>query len=87
MKNKQIFSKNKKVAALLSLLFPGLGHLYIGQYVDAVVFIAGVGVLWYAFYKRSYYLMTTADPRYYLVLTALIFVYLFSIFDAYRKTK
>lgn len=79
--------KNKKISALLSLLFPGLGHLYIGKYADAVVFIAGAGVLWYAFFLRGYYLMTTANPRYYLVLGALIFIYLFSIFDAYRKTK
>lgn len=79
--------KNKKVAALLSLLFPGLGHLYIGKYVDAIVFILGVGFLWYAFFIRGYYLMMSADPRYYLVLAALVFVYLFSIFDAYKKTK
>ena len=79
--------KNKKVAAFLSLLFPGFGHLYIGQYIDAVVFMIGAGVLWYAFFLRGYYLMMSANPRYYLVLAALIFVYLFSIIDAYRKTK
>lgn len=78
--------KDKKVAALLSLLFPGFGHLYIGKYVDAVVFIIGAGVLWYAFYIRGYYYMTIANPRAYLILGALIFVYLYSIFDAYRKT-
>lgn len=79
--------KNKKVAAFLCLLFPGLGQLYIGKYVDAIVFIIGAGVLWYAFFLRGYYLMMTANPRYYLVLAALIFVYLYSIVDAYRKTK
>lgn len=79
--------KNKKVAALLSLLFPGLGHLYIGKYIDAVVFIIGAGVLWYALFLRGYFLMISANPRYYLVLIALIFIYLYSIFDAYRKTK
>ena len=35
--------KNKKVAAFLSLLFPGFGHLYIGKYIDAIVFITGAG--------------------------------------------
>ncbi len=79
--------KNPKIAALLSLLFPGLGHLYVGKYVDAVVFIAGAGVLWYAFYKKGYILMTLGNSRFYLLLGALIFVYLFSIFDAHRKTK
>lgn len=79
--------KNKKVAAFLSLLFPGLGQLYIGNYVDAVVFIAGGGVLWYAFYRKGYYYMTIGNPRAYLILAALIFVYLYSIFDAYKKTN
>lgn len=79
--------KNKKISALLSLLFPGLGHLYIGKYIDAVVFIIGAGVLWYALFLRGYFLMMSANPRYYLVLGALVFVYLFSIIDAYRKTK
>lgn len=78
--------KNKRVAAILSLLFPGLGHLYIGQYVDAAVFAAGAGVLWYAFYIRGYYYMTIANSRAYLILGALFFVYLYSTFDAYRKT-
>ena len=77
--------KKKKIAALLSLLFPGLGHLYIGKYIDAVVFIVGAGVLWYAFYLRGYFYLTIADPRFCLILGALIFIYLFSIFDAYKK--
>lgn len=79
--------KNKKISALLSLLFPGLGHLYIGKYVDAVVFIIGAGVLWYALFLRGYFLMMSANPRYHLVLGALVSVYLFSIIDAYRKAK
>lgn len=79
--------KDKKVTALLSLLFPGLGHLYVGKYVDAVVFIAGAGFLWYAFFLKGSYLLSTRNPSYYLVLGALIIVYLFSIFDSYRKTK
>lgn len=79
--------KDKKVAALLSLLFPGLGHLYIGKYVDAVVFMAGAGVLWYAFFLKGYYLKSVGDPRFYLVLGALIVVYLYSIIDSYLKTK
>ncbi|MBI2086147.1 hypothetical protein HYT74_02280 [Candidatus Daviesbacteria bacterium] len=79
--------KDKKVSILLSLLFPGLGHLYIGKFIDAIVFISGAGILWYAFLLKGSYLMSTRSPNYYLVLGALIIVYLFSIFDSYRKTK
>lgn len=82
--------KNKNVAALLSLLFPGLGHLYIGKYVDAVGLIIGSGVLWYAFYMRGYYYLTIAsavNPRGYLFVGSLLFVYILAIVDAYRKTK
>ncbi len=79
--------KDKKVSLLLSLLFPGLGHFYIGKYIDGVVFIAGAAVLWYAFFLKGNYLMIISSPRYYLVLGALIVVYLFSVVDAYRKTK
>lgn len=79
--------KNKNISALLSLLFPGLGHLYIGKYVDAVVFVIGAGVLWYAFFVKGFSIMAGSNPKSYLVLGALIFVYLLSIFDAYRKTK
>lgn len=79
--------KNKKVAALLSLLFPGLGQFYIGKYVDGVVFSAGAGVLWYAIWYRSTQLINFNNPRSFLVWGALVFVYLFSSLDAYRKTK
>ena len=79
--------KNKKISVLLSLLFPGLGHLYIGQYVDAAVFTVGAGVLWWAFFLKGYYWKSISNPRYYLILAALIFVYFYSIIDSYRKTK
>lgn len=79
--------KDKKVSILLSLLFPGFGHLYIGSYIDAVVFIAGTGVLWYAFFVKGFSIASGSNPKSYLVLGALIFVYLLSIFDALRKTK
>lgn len=79
--------KKKKVAVLLSLLFPGLGHLYIGKFVDAVVFIAGAGFLWFALSRRSSYLMTFDNPRSFLVWSALFFIYLYAAVDVYRKTK
>lgn len=79
--------KNKNTSALLSLLFPGLGQLYIGKYIDAIVFIAGASVLWFAIFRRSYYLMTFDNPKSFLVWGALGIIYLYSILDAYRKTK
>lgn len=79
--------KNKKISALLSLLFPGLGHFYIGKYVDGIVFFLGTGVLWYAIWYKSTLLIYFNNPRSFLVWGALIFIYLFSIADAYRKTK
>ncbi|OGY64674.1 MAG: hypothetical protein A2214_01385 [Candidatus Harrisonbacteria bacterium RIFOXYA1_FULL_48_8] len=79
--------KNKKISALLSLLFPGLGHFYIGKYVDGVVFVLGAGLLWYAIWYRSTLLLYLNNPRSFLVWGGLVFVYLFSIVDSYRKTK
>ena len=79
--------KNKKISALLSFLFPGLGHLYIGKYVDAVVFIFGAGFLWFAIFYHSSYLATFNNPRSFLVWGALTFVYFYAIIDAYLKTK
>ena len=79
--------KNKKTAALLSLLFPGLGHFYIGKYVDGAIFLLGAGVLWYALWYKSTLLLHFNNSRSLLVWGALIFIYLFSIADAYRKTK
>ena len=37
--------RNKKLAGLLSIIWPGLGHLYMGRYIDGIWFMAGAGVL------------------------------------------
>lgn len=80
--------KNKKIAAFLSLLFPGLGHLYLGKYIDAVVFIAATGFLYYAIFVKSYLLLTFQSPaKAVLVFGALIFIYSYAIIDAWKKTK
>lgn len=79
--------KNKKISILLSLLFPGLGHLYIGKYVDGICFIAGTAVLYYALFARSWYLMTLNNPRSFLVWGTLVFIYLYAIVSSYIKTK
>jgi len=78
--------KDPKISVLLSLLFPGLGHLYIGQYFDAVVFIAGAGILCYAMFTKTY-LMAFNNPRSFLVWGALLFISLYSLIDAFRKTR
>ena len=79
--------KNNKISALLSLLFPGLGHLYIGKYVDAMVFMLGSGFLWFAIFYRSSYLANFNDLRSFLVCGALAFIYIYAIINAYLKTK
>lgn len=79
--------KNPKVAALLSLIFPGLGQFYIRHYVDGVVFLAGTGVLWFVIFYRRSYLMTFDNVNSYLVWGALVFIYLYSMANAYFKSK
>lgn len=79
--------KSKNLAALLSLLFPGLGHLYVGKYLDAIVFLIGAGVVWAVLFFKGYYLYLHLPPRFYLVVSGLSLIYLYSLVDAYRKTK
>lgn len=80
--------KNKKIAAFLSFLFPGFGHLYIGKYADAVVLIAVTAFLYYAVFVKSYLLLTFQSlPKAILVFSAIIFIYLYAIIDAWKKTK
>jgi len=42
--------KNKALAGLLSLIFPGLGHVYAGRYTDGIglwnrIFVGSRGVV------------------------------------------
>lgn len=78
--------KNKKVAALLSLLFPGLGHLYIGKYIDGAVFLIAALFLWFIAFLRSE-LILQFNNQTVIVLLALIGIYLYAIFDSYRKSN
>lgn len=79
--------KNNKISALLSFLFPGFGHLHIGKYADAAIFIFGAGFLWFVVFYRGSYLAILNELRSFLVWGALIFIYLYAIIDAYLKTK
>ncbi len=78
---------NRKTCILLSFLFPGFGHLLIGKYVNAVVFMFAAGFLWFAIFYRSSTLATFNNPRSFLVWAALIFIYLYSIIDAWVKVR
>jgi TM2 domain-containing membrane protein YozV len=79
--------KNPKVAALLSLIFPGFGQLYIGQWINAIVFLVAAGFLWGIIITRDPVLFSYLEAKAVIVQGALIFIYLYSIFDAYRKTN
>lgn len=79
--------KSKPLVVFLSLLFPGLGQLYLGKYVDAVVFIAGTSVLWYALIIKGRYLLDILTPRFWLVISALVIIYLFSLLNALRSAR
>ena len=74
------------MAALLSLLSPGLGHLYIGKYFDAIVFLVATGFLWYvAFVPSGSQAFNFSSPRAYIFWAGLVFVYVYAIVDAFRK--
>ena len=76
--------KNKKVAALLSLLLPGVGHLYLGKYTDGVFFLVGSLFLWVITVLKSEFIFQFNNQTV-VVLIALIGLYLYTIFDSYRK--
>lgn len=78
--------KDPKISLLLSLLFPGLGHLYLKQYIDALVFLIATAFLWFAVYK-SPYTQDTDSLNFYVLWGGVIIVYLYAIFDALRKTN
>lgn len=69
------------------MLFPGLGHLYTGKYIDGILFVVTTAVLMVILSYRSSYFMTFDNSRSLLAWGALVFVYLYSIIDAYRKTN
>ncbi len=79
--------KNKKISAFLSVLFPGLGHFYIGKYIDGAIFFTVAGALWYAIWYKSTMLIYFNNSRSFLVWGGLFFIYLFSIVSSFRKTS
>lgn len=80
--------KNKKYTCLLlSLLFPGLGHLYLGKYVDGVVFMLGIGFLWYALFAQNSQALNLSSPRSYIFWVGFTVIYIFAFIDCYRKAN
>src|SRR3989344_1262425 len=78
--------KNQKISALLSLLFPGLGHLYIKKYVDGAVFIIATAFLWYVMiYPPNSQALNFSSPRSYIFWLGFTLVYFYAIADSYRK--
>src|SRR3989338_10549710 len=78
--------KNKKITVLLSLLLPGLGHLYIKKYVDGIVFIAAAAFLWYAMlFPSNSQALNFNSPRAYIFWLGFTLVYFYAIADSYRK--
>ena len=78
--------KNQKNSALLSLLFPGLGHLYIKKYADGLVFIIATAFLWYVMLFHQYsQALNFSSPRSYIFWLGFVIVYCYAIADSYRK--
>ena len=79
--------KNKKISALLSLLFPGLGHLYIKKYTDGTVFIIATVFLWYVMlFPENSQALNFGSLRSDIFWLGFILVYCYAIVDSYRKT-
>jgi len=79
--------KNKKIVCLLSLLFPGLGHLYLGKYTDGIVFMSGIGFLWYALFAENSQAMNFDSLRSYVFWAGFAAIYIFAFIDSYRKAN
>jgi radical SAM protein with 4Fe4S-binding SPASM domain len=79
--------KNKKTSAILSLLFPGLGHLYIKKYADGAVFVVAAVFLWYVMIFPQYsQALNFSSPRAYIFWLGFILIYSYAIIDSYQKT-
>ncbi len=78
--------KNKKTAILLSVIFPGLGHLYLRKYFDGIV-LAGVAILaWIILYYMSTS-MSIFHGRALVITLGFIFLYVYSLFDTLKLIK
>ena len=72
-------AKSPGLALFLSILFPGLGHIYVGAYERSLMIIGGIGV--------SIWAMVHSEGALWPLAFAIAFGYFFSIFDAYREAQ
>ncbi len=79
--------KNKALAGFLSLIFPGLGHVYAGRYTDGIVFLLGAGALWAVIAIKSSYLFEMGGLRAFIFWGGFIAVYLSALGDVVKKVK
>lgn len=77
--------KSKKLAGLLSVIWPGLGHLYLRRYTDGIVFLAGAGVLWAVILIKSSYLWEMGGIKGLIFWGGFIVVYIYALIDVLRK--
>ncbi len=79
--------KNKVLAGLLSLIFPGLGHVYVGRYTDGIGFLLGAGTLWTVIFLKGSYLFEIGSLRLLIFWGGFITVYILALIDVVRKMK
>lgn len=72
-------AKSPGLALFLSILFPGLGHIYVGAYERALMIIGGIGV--------SIWAIVQSEGDLWPLAFAIAFAYFYSIFDAYREAQ
>ena len=72
-------AKSPGLALFLSILFPGLGHIYVGAYERSLMIIGGIGV--------SIWAIVHSEGHLWPLAFAIAFAYFFSIFDAFREAQ
>jgi hypothetical protein len=72
-------AKSPGLALFLSILFPGLGHIYANAYERALMIIGGIGV--------SIWAIVHSEGRLWPLAFVIAFAYFFSIFDAFREAQ
>ncbi|MBU2592186.1 MAG: hypothetical protein ABH867_03065 [Patescibacteria group bacterium] len=75
-----------KTAIWLSLLLPGLGHLYLKRYFDGIAISAAAILVWVVEIHLASAMPVFSGKA--LVITgALIFLYLYALADVYKRLK
>ena len=82
----KVKNKNPKIAVLLSLIFPGLGHFYLGQFFDGSAYVVAAGILWLAILTRRQ-MLTVVNPVSLLFWFAMAAVYFYAAAECYRRAS